>query len=365
MVTKTKAKRKLSDISFEHDGAHIALVSKEQGGPANMQDYALVMKSTSNFSDEFIQKAQLVRVTLELPEFLQTFFHLYEDDAETLAAMFGYKEQLDAEGEEVEDDAGTYSNESFYSWYKEKMQVEYWYDAPEPTDADYQEYINSRLQGIEILKGIQSSESLPEALSKLTEDDYLSVLRDQERVEKALANKEKLKAKSDKPKTKKVIAKTVTQEVTDEQIVNDSSKEIILMKQTEQKTVAQVEVEVVEKAQLTELQKAFEAQKEALEKATALVAKFEAEQKAALEKARKASIVAAVKDEAKAEVLFKAVAALESQEDFDAVVKVLGELTVQVETSELFKETGVSGEGDGVKTESAVAKALKAQLKSA
>ena len=38
MTTKQKAKRALKDITFEHDGAHIALVSKEQGGPAHGHD---------------------------------------------------------------------------------------------------------------------------------------------------------------------------------------------------------------------------------------------------------------------------------------------------------------------------------------
>ncbi|MGY2200514.1 hypothetical protein [Pseudomonas gingeri] len=30
-----KAKRRLTNITFEHEGAHIALVGKHQGGPAN------------------------------------------------------------------------------------------------------------------------------------------------------------------------------------------------------------------------------------------------------------------------------------------------------------------------------------------
>ncbi|MFJ4352736.1 hypothetical protein ACIPZ5_17755 [Pseudomonas sp. NPDC089428] len=34
-VTGKKAKRQLTDITFEHDGAHVALVHVDQGGPAN------------------------------------------------------------------------------------------------------------------------------------------------------------------------------------------------------------------------------------------------------------------------------------------------------------------------------------------
>lgn len=348
-MARPKAKRRLSDIDFSSDGCHIALVSKEQGGPASGHDYALVMKSTKQFSAEFIEKAQRVKVTMELDDFLQRFFHLYEDDALVLASMMGYVETDD-------EDEGVYEGMSFWEWRKEQNpDVDVW-SLPEPTAAEYQDYVATRMQGVELLKSLVSAESLPDALSKLTEDEYLSVLRDQERVETAIAKAEKAKTE---PKTKKVIAKKVEKPQQTETVIKT-------VKETnmpgEQKTVAQVEVEVVEKAQLTELQKAFEAQKEMLEKAQALVATFEAEKKEALEKARFAALEGAVKDKAKAEVIFKAVKSVESQEEFDAVVKALSELTAQVETSELFVEKGVSGEGEGSKAEeSAVAKLLKAR----
>jgi hypothetical protein len=69
-----------------------------------------------------------------------------------------------------------------------------------------------------------------------------------------------------------------------------------------------------------------------------------------------------VKDEAKAEVLFKAVKD-SADEDFQAVVKALAELTVAVEKSDLFVEKGVSVEAEQpVEKESAVAKLIKAKL---
>ena len=34
-ITQPKAKRRLTNITFEHQGAHVALVSSAQGGPAN------------------------------------------------------------------------------------------------------------------------------------------------------------------------------------------------------------------------------------------------------------------------------------------------------------------------------------------
>ena len=64
-----KAKRRLSDISFSHEGAHLALCSKSQGA-ANNWNKALIMKG-HNFSPEFIQKMQQIQVTYELPDFLR------------------------------------------------------------------------------------------------------------------------------------------------------------------------------------------------------------------------------------------------------------------------------------------------------
>lgn len=50
------AKRRLTDISFEHDGAHVALVGKFQGGPANGVT-TLVLKATDDISEEALEKA--------------------------------------------------------------------------------------------------------------------------------------------------------------------------------------------------------------------------------------------------------------------------------------------------------------------
>jgi hypothetical protein len=51
-MTDTKvAKRRLKDITFEHDGAHVALVHKEQGGAANGYT-TLITKSTNGITDQ-------------------------------------------------------------------------------------------------------------------------------------------------------------------------------------------------------------------------------------------------------------------------------------------------------------------------
>lgn len=45
-VTKPRAKRKLSSISFEQESAHVALVSKQQGGGANNRNFSLLLKAS-------------------------------------------------------------------------------------------------------------------------------------------------------------------------------------------------------------------------------------------------------------------------------------------------------------------------------
>ena len=298
---KPKAKRKLKDINFQVEGAHIALVSKEQGGGANNCNYALVMKS-ANFSEEFITKMQQVKVTLELPEFLQKFFGVWYEDAQVLAAMLGY---VEVEDDEVEDDY-------------------------------YTKYIQEKLQSFEIIKSLHEAKSLPEAISKLTEDEFLLVRQDQQKVEKALESKEKddsLSKDKSKPSTVKV-----------EKTTKDKSKK----KETNMDEVI-------------ELQKALDAQKEELTKALASIAAFQEKEKEAIQKAKLQKIKDAVKDEAKATVLFKALNLVQDEAEFTEIVKALSDMQALVEKSELFKETGATEEVEAVK-ESNVAKVIKAKF---
>lgn len=359
-------KRKLSNITFENEGAHLALVSKEVGGPANGHDQALVLKATQNFSEEFIEKVQQVRVTMELPQFLQTFFNLYYDDAMVLAHLMGYEMPELDEGE-------SYS---------------------------YEEYIEDRVSSFELMKSLHESKNITSVISKMKEEEYLSVLKDQEFLEevisksqktstevnsevgadteaKAVAKAENLapkyvlyKQKSDggwePTETKAVLVKSTD-------VVNKVNSEEIM---TEKVTTAQVEVEVVEKSALEAIEKAAKEDKEKLEKALAdqkeelqkaldMLAKFEEEKKETITKARFASVKEAVKDEAKAEVLFKAVNLVQDQAEFDAVVKALKDMSELAEKGELFMEKGVSVEGEGATDNpvAAVAKLLKSKTK--
>jgi hypothetical protein len=316
-----KAKRKLSNIDFETEGSHIALVSKTQGGPANGADYALVMKS-KGFSQEFIEKVQQVRVTMELPDFLKKFFGLWDEDAKVLAYMMGYVEP--AETQEME-----------------LMEAE----------EEYQDWIKSRMEAFEILKSAHESDNLASVLSELDEDQYYSMLKDQELIEKAFENESKLSASSAEADDT-----SPASEVNEEEVSASINKENL-----EKSKMDENQKEMVEKASLELLQKSFDEQKEALEKALETLAQFEAKEKAAIEKARKDQLEAAVKDAAKAEVLFKAVKDT-SDEVFEAVVKTLTEMQETVEKSALFEEQGASVQDETeVVQKSAVAKLLKAK----
>lgn len=322
MATQRKAKRKLSDISFEHEGAHVALTSKEQGGPANQEPFALVMKS--NFSKEFVEKMQQVQVTMELPDFLSRFFYLWEEDAKVLASMMGYVEPPDTAQEEKME-----SEEDFQRWMEHKQ-----------------------IKDISVLKAAHVSEDLPKFLSTLNESQYLTLLQDQEVIEKALKNSEvALKATSEEGATEAVAKAKET--------VNKA--EDAPSGETKQKLGKSMD----EENQVVELQKALADQKALLTKALEQVAAFEAEKKEAIVKAKTAKIETIVKDKAQSAALVKAAVALESEEDFNAFVTSVEALVASVEKSALFDEKGASVVTEEKEVESAVAKAVKAQLSKA
>lgn len=304
----TKAKRKLSEISFEQDGAHIALTHKSQGYSANGKPYALIMKSKSQ---EFIEKIQQVKVTLELPDFLERFFHLWGDDAKVLAYMMGYIEP--AETQEMEKEEAT---------------------------AEFQDWIKERVSGFEILKSLKESKNSSLALVAMDEKDILTVLKAQAQLEPFLNQPEG----------------------------NTSGTQL-------EKIMPNTNVEMVEKSALVDLQKSFDTQKVALEKAASdletakvelekaseKIAEFETKAAEAKVEARKAALKDAVADDTKVEVLFKSLA-VASDEDFAATVETLKGLRAAQENSELFKEKGATAGEQISATESPIQKALKAEL---
>ena len=309
-----KPKRKLKNIDFSEDTSHIALVSKHQGGPASGANYSLVLKNVDNPSPEFIQKMQAIQVTMTVPEFLSRFFMLWEEDVDFLAQLLGYVEPEDETMEAKE---------------------------------DYDKWIEERFQSFSIIKSLHEAKSLPDALSKLTEQDYLDVLTDQVEIEKAL----------------NAFTKEKQSQVDTSTNVENTKVEASASKVTKNKKEKQMATpEMVEKSELIALQKSLEDQRVALEKALADVKRYEDEKKEAIVKSKTDAVKAVVKDEKQAAVVVKAALALEDQADFDALVEVFKSMNDLLEKSGLFQEQGVSAEAAEDKPgETKLMKALKAR----
>lgn len=308
----SKPSKKLSDITFEHDDAHIALVSKQQGGGAVGHNYAIVLKA-NKFSPEAIQKMQAVRVTLDVPTFLEKFFYVYGSNAEILARMMGWVKEEDDEQEDE------------YDWEKE-----------------HQAYIEEKLASFEIMKSLKDGNQT--ILAELDEKQYLRLLRDQALVEKAFR---KMDREAKKSETAAATAAEGATEATNKSV----DKGEVEPSQKQEKNMEQVE----------ELQKALDNQKVELEKALAQIAEFEKAKKEALVKAKTDKIAEAVQDEQLAAILVKAGLTLDSDEDFNTYVGAVRTLSEKIEKSALFREEGVSAhqEQKEVKKTSGVAAILE------
>lgn len=330
-TTKRQAKKKLSDLTFEHDGAHIALTTKSQGGPANAHDYALVLKS-NKFSKEAIEKMQQVQVTLELPEFLRRFFDMYYTDSEVLARLMGY---VPPDNGEVE-----YDSESYYT---------------------------ERLSAFNVMKSLHESGDILKGLALLDEDEYVNLLENQAEVEKAFAELDKNKKESDS-----VVVATESDNSTNAGVeksvepsgskVNKSKKEIM-----PNKNEKATDVEVVEKSALEALQKSLDEKAVELQKALDTIAQFEAAQKEALVKSKTAKITELIKDEKISAPIIKAGLTLESDDDFGAFLAAIQAMASNIETTQefmeksaLFTEQGATV-SDSTQEDSAVARILKAR----
>lgn len=280
-----KAKRRLSDISFTHEGAHVALVSKGQGGAANGYT-TLVTKATDKIEKEFIDKATKVTVELQFPEFLRKFFGMYWDDAEVLSVAMGYG------------------------------RTEY-------EDADVKDWIDQKVESISILKSVYRAPDLEKALADLTPEQSVAILKDQEMLEKALENlPEQTKIKHE-----------------------ETPLETILKSAHIEALAEAVAVEKAASAKsVVEIQKALDAQSLVLKAAQDKLAEFETAAVAAKVEARKAALTSAKVPADKTEAILKSLSALDD-EAFASTVETMKALSSAVDASDMLGETGVSGDG--------------------
>lgn len=279
----TQAKRRLTDINFNYDGAHVALVGKHQGGPANGVT-TLITKATNSISEEVIEKASTVTVSMQFPEFLRKFFGMYWDDAEVLSAAMGYG------------------------------RTEY-------PDVEVKDYIDQRIESISIMKSVYRAQDLEKALSELTPEQTLALLKDQEMLEKALENLPDTNQINEEEPQVETILKSAHEEFV-EKAVGDAV--------------------AVEKA-------AYAAQEEILKAVQAELEVLKSEKQAAVVKARQDALTAVVAAD-RVEGLMKAFAAL-NEEDFALAVEALNIQKAAADNSEMFVETGVQGAGDALKEE--------------
>lgn len=309
----TKAKRKLSEVTFEHEGAHVALTHKAQGGPANQKDFALVLKARDK---ELLEKVQQIQVTLELPEFLRKFYSLYWDEAEELARLFGYTP-------------------------KEEEPYDY--------QEDYEKWMEDRLSAFTIVKSLKDSPNMLTELAKLSDKDYLDLVTFQSKVEPSLLQKSQVAA-----------ASTAAPEDTS---ITEVNKGVSTSVETQNKDdeMPTPDKEMVEKSALVAIQKTLDETAAALKVALEKVAAFEAEKKDAITQARVAAVKEVTTDKT-FEVVSKAALAIASDEDFTAFVSAMAEMKAAVEKSALFEETGASGAADDAnKGENPLTALLKAK----
>lgn len=118
----------------------IALVHSAQGGPANKRPTALLMKSDidpQNLTTEIVKSLEQVQLTISMEQFLKRFFYMYERDAELLTKVLGFQTELEARAEDED------IEEWEAKWIKE-----------------HQEYLDEKLESIQILKRAKAGEEL-------------------------------------------------------------------------------------------------------------------------------------------------------------------------------------------------------------
>lgn len=354
MQTNKKTKRVLKDIDFSADDAHIALCHQSQG-VANQSDFVVALKA-KQFSEESIQKLQTVRVELSLPDFIKAFWKIEEeDDAKALAYLMGWREDLAQEAVEPE--------------------------------MEFQDWVASNMESFEIVKQLKEAkeQDYPELLSKLDEWQYVTLLEEQEKFEKAFKQIKQLKLQKESASEQGVDASTSTvqHEVNKGKGVNPvvkrkAKKETLMAKENQDHvkkaeaefTVVEKQVEMIEKSefqavlkQMEDIKKQAEEAKVELQKAKELVIKFEQEKKEQISKQRLADIEAAVKNKEHALVLHKALVQAE-QEQFVEVVKALAAISLDSEQNDLFVEKSMQVEEKPMVEESAVARLIKAKFQS-
>lgn len=215
----------ITAISFDHDGAHLALTHKLQGYSANKKPQPLLIKADEVEIPEeareiasAINKGSDVRITVSMQEFLQRFFGVYGSDALVLAKIMGYGEEESSEPE------------------------------------TYKEYIQERVESIELLRSahengkaslavygmIQKALEREELIKKDSHSGGIVINKDTASVDKTPSDGEKTKMTD----VEKQAAELV-------------QKEALLKQREEALEKATARIEALEKAEIERIEKSY------------------------------------------------------------------------------------------------------------
>jgi hypothetical protein len=345
-MEQRKAKRKLSSIDFSGSESHMALVHKDQGGPASGAAYKLVLKAV-RLSEDQIETIAKSGVTLEVNDYVQKFFTEYNNNTEVLAKALG---------------------------------------SPESDLIGYDDFITSRIESIDVLKALQDTDQVSTVLSELEADEYMSFIKNQATLEKAFnviekqakqakQTKEQPVIKSQETESELVVKTTetdtshVVHEVSEvkSSVITNKSKEPNMTKEIKVDEPTKIEKSATELS-LELLQKSFDESRVELQKAQELIAEFKKEKQEQIQKSKTAQFAAVIKDEKILAPIVKAALTLESEDDFTAFLAAVTSMQTNIETTQgfieksaLFQEQGASTSEEPKEKESAVARILKSK----
>lgn len=166
MTTKVKAKRKLFGFDFDTNGAHVALVSKDQGGAACGYK-VIALKSTNTGIQPTdpvkVSKAlEQITVTLSMEEFLRKFFDMWSSDAEVLTKLLGFETEHEAYMKERETEE---SSEDDYDW-----------------DEEHEKWISERMSQFTLMKSLHENPN-----QTIADEDFISISILQSELEESLS----------------------------------------------------------------------------------------------------------------------------------------------------------------------------------
>lgn len=162
MTTKVKAKRKLFGFDFDTNGAHVALVSKDQGGAACGYK-VIALKSTNTGIQPTdpvkVSKAlEQITVTLSMEQFLTKFFQMWSSDAEVLTKLLGFETEHEAYMKDRE-------SEDEYDWAEE-----------------HEKWISERMSQFTLMKSLHENPN-----QTIADEDFISISILQSELEESLS----------------------------------------------------------------------------------------------------------------------------------------------------------------------------------